>query len=112
MPGLTVDSDRLRSDVAAHYDDLDRFYREIWGEHVHHGLWTSPRSTPEEATRSLIDLVAGQAPNVHAWPDQRAPGLSRVRRAALLCAQHLPLGIHGAWVRSAVVAHVNLPLPA
>jgi tocopherol O-methyltransferase len=48
-------------DVAKHYDNLDRFYREIWGEHVHHGLWTSPRSTPEEATRSLIDLVAGQA---------------------------------------------------
>ena len=61
MPGLTVDPDRLRSDVAAHYDDLDRFYREIWGEHVHHGLWTDPRSTPEEATRRLIDLVAGQA---------------------------------------------------
>ena len=61
MPGLTVDPDRLRSDVAAHYDDLDRFYREIWGEHVHHGLWAGPRSTPEEATRSLIDLVAGRA---------------------------------------------------
>jgi hypothetical protein len=22
--------------VAAHYDNLDRFYRDIWGEHVHH----------------------------------------------------------------------------
>ena len=25
--------------VADHYDELDDFYREIWGEHVHHGLW-------------------------------------------------------------------------
>ncbi len=48
-------------DVAAHYDDLDRFYREVWGEHVHHGLWSSGRETPEEATRSLIAVVAEQA---------------------------------------------------
>ncbi len=48
-------------EVAAHYDDLDRFYREIWGEHVHHGLWASPQATPEEATRRLIAVVAEQA---------------------------------------------------
>jgi tocopherol O-methyltransferase len=29
--------------VARHYDTLDRFYREIWGEHVHHGLWRGGR---------------------------------------------------------------------
>jgi tocopherol O-methyltransferase len=50
-----------RADVAAHYDDLDRLYREFWGEHVHHGLWTSPNATPEEATRRLIDVVAAEA---------------------------------------------------
>jgi tocopherol O-methyltransferase len=61
MPGLASDFDLLREDVAAHYDDLDRFYREIWGEHVHHGLWTDPRATPAEAARRLIDVVAGQA---------------------------------------------------
>src|SRR6516165_5194994 len=47
--------------VAAHYDDLDRFYREIWGEHVHHGLWTETRATPEEAAHRLIEAVADQA---------------------------------------------------
>ena len=26
------------ADIASHYDELDRFYRDIWGEHVHHGL--------------------------------------------------------------------------
>ncbi len=50
-----------RFDVAAHYDDLDRFYREIWGEHVHHGLWTTGRESPEVAVRQLIDLVADLA---------------------------------------------------
>ena len=30
---------RLRQEVADHYDELDHYYREIWGEHVHHGLW-------------------------------------------------------------------------
>jgi tocopherol O-methyltransferase len=61
MPDLAIDSDLLRGDVAAHYDDLDHFYREIWGEHVHHGLWTDARATPKEAARRLIDVVAGQA---------------------------------------------------
>jgi tocopherol O-methyltransferase len=44
--------------VAAHYDELDSFYREIWGEHVHHGYWATGRETPAEAALSLIDLLA------------------------------------------------------
>jgi tocopherol O-methyltransferase len=44
--------------VAAHYDDLDRFYREIWGEHVHHGLWRSGKESPEVAVEQLIARVA------------------------------------------------------
>ena len=35
--------------VAAHYDELDPFYREIWGEHVHHGYWAT-RSTSASAS--------------------------------------------------------------
>jgi tocopherol O-methyltransferase len=46
--------------VAAHYDELDSFYREIWGEHVHHGYWATGRETPAEAALSLIDLLAGR----------------------------------------------------
>lgn len=49
------------ADVAAHYDDLDRFYREFWGEHVHHGLWITGRETPLEAVRGLVSAVAEQA---------------------------------------------------
>ena len=44
--------------VARHYDTLDRFYREIWGEHVHHGLWQTGRESPELAVESLVSLVA------------------------------------------------------
>jgi len=47
--------------VAAHYDDLDRFYREFWGVHVHHGLFSRRGMTPEEATRQLIAVVAREA---------------------------------------------------
>jgi tocopherol O-methyltransferase len=47
--------------VAAHYDDLDRYYREIWGEHVHHGLFDTPGMSPEKATRRLIEVVAEEA---------------------------------------------------
>jgi tocopherol O-methyltransferase len=61
MTSLTRSSDPLRAEVAAHYDDLDRFYREIWGEHVHHGLWTARRLTPSEAARQMIDVVAEKA---------------------------------------------------
>jgi tocopherol O-methyltransferase len=44
-------------EVAAHYDELDRFYREIWGEHVHHGLWLRRGESSEQAVRNLIDAV-------------------------------------------------------
>ena len=56
------------SDVARHYDQLDRFYREIWGAHVHHGLWRTGRETSDEATRAMTDLVAAKAqlrPGMH-----------------------------------------------
>ena len=59
---MTRINSRFRPDeVAAHYDDLDRFYRGIWGEHVHHGLWRSRASTAEQATRDLIGEVVEQA---------------------------------------------------
>lgn len=46
------------AEIAGHYDDLDVFYRELWGEHVHHGLWRSGKETPAEATLALTDRVA------------------------------------------------------
>lgn len=47
--------------VASHYDELDRFYRDVWGEHVHHGLWRRGDETREEAVLQLAELVATRA---------------------------------------------------
>lgn len=49
------------ADVASHYDELDRFYRDIWGEHVHHGLWLRGDETQAQAVRLLAELVAREA---------------------------------------------------
>lgn len=49
------------ADVAQHYDALDGFYREIWGDHVHHGLWRSGGETLTEAVIQLARLVADEA---------------------------------------------------
>ena len=47
--------------VADHYNELDVFYRELWGEHVHHGLWVNGHESPEVAVRHLVDVVAQEA---------------------------------------------------
>ncbi len=47
--------------VIDHYEELDRFYRIVWGEHVHHGLWRSGRERPKEAVEQLIEFVTEQA---------------------------------------------------
>lgn len=44
--------------IADHYDELDRYYREIWGEHLHHGLWERGDETADEAVVNLIRHVA------------------------------------------------------
>ncbi|MFQ5569480.1 MAG: class I SAM-dependent methyltransferase [Rhodothermales bacterium] len=54
-------ADRTSEAVAAHYDDLDVFYREVWGEHVHHGLWRTGREDVSTAVRQLVVLVAEKA---------------------------------------------------
>ncbi len=43
--------------MASHYDALDQFYREIWGIHVHHGLWVTGEESVADATRAMIDRV-------------------------------------------------------
>jgi len=45
-------------EISRHYDELDPFYREVWGEHVHHGLWRNGNETPQEAVRALVDMMA------------------------------------------------------
>jgi len=47
--------------VAAHYDELDRFYRAVWGTNLHHGYWQSGDESTEEAILNLTRLVAALA---------------------------------------------------
>lgn len=51
----------LPEEVADHYEDLDRIYRDIWGEHIHHGLWRTGRESAAEAVEQLVELVAEEA---------------------------------------------------
>ena len=51
--------------VALHYDELDPIYRQLWGEHVHHGLWTTGRESPQQAVDALADRV-GTLLDLHA----------------------------------------------
>jgi tocopherol O-methyltransferase len=47
--------------VAAHYDELDPFYRSVWGEHVHHGYWITGSETVDDAVLNLTHLIAVRA---------------------------------------------------
>lgn len=60
---ILPDGPAAPADVAAHYDGLDDYYRELWGEHVHHGLWRDgrDRAPVAEATRALADRVIAAA---------------------------------------------------
>lgn len=44
--------------MARHYDELDRYYRELWGEDLHHGLWLRGDEDPKEAVENLTRLIA------------------------------------------------------
>jgi cyclopropane fatty-acyl-phospholipid synthase-like methyltransferase len=57
---IPLESVELTS-VADHYDDLDDFYREIWSEHLHHGLWRSGTESANEAVEHLVKHVAASA---------------------------------------------------
>ncbi len=48
-------------DIARHYDDLDPWYRGVWGEHLHHGLFETGREGHEDAVLRAIERVAEEA---------------------------------------------------
>lgn len=59
---MTTDADEpLAARVARHYDVLDPYYRRLWGEHLHHGLWLRGDESVEQATLALVRRVAERA---------------------------------------------------
>jgi tocopherol O-methyltransferase len=45
-------------EIARHYDDLDYFYRDIWGTHIHHGLFDRRGLSQQEACEALVEFMA------------------------------------------------------
>jgi len=43
--------------IAEHYDVVSPFYRELWGEHLHHGYYATGRESREQATEALLERV-------------------------------------------------------
>ena len=69
--------------VASHYDELDHFYRDVWGEHVHHGLWLRGDESREEAVLNLANLVIAEAlaeGRASARPVSSAEGMDAEKR--------------------------------
>ncbi len=93
--------------VAAHYDELDGFYREIWGEHVHHGYWATGRETPEDAVVALVERLANC---LRLATGQRICdiGCGYGATAALLAERH-SLHVTGVTVSAAQAARARLP---
>ncbi|MFT5465112.1 MAG: tocopherol O-methyltransferase [Verrucomicrobiales bacterium] len=54
-------NEQENSAVASYYDELDEFYREAWGERLHHGLWLSGRESLGEALDNLEELIFNRA---------------------------------------------------
>lgn len=53
------------ADVAAHYDELDPYYRKLWGTDMHHGLWDVGDEDEAVAVRKLTDTVLRMADVSH-----------------------------------------------
>lgn len=50
---ITPPSSHRPGAVGEYYDGLDFFFRDVWGEHLHHGLWENGGESVEEATGNL-----------------------------------------------------------
>ena len=48
----------VKEAVRDHYDRTSPYYRELWGEHLHHGYWASGEETKEQAQIQLVEHLA------------------------------------------------------
>ena len=47
--------------IIEHYDLVSPYYRELWGQHLHHGYWETGAETKEEAQAALTAHLAQAA---------------------------------------------------
>jgi tocopherol O-methyltransferase len=50
-----------KQEIRKHYDVMSPYYRELWGEHIHHGYWIQGDETKEQAQIQLIERLAHEA---------------------------------------------------
>ena len=50
-----------KEEIRKHYDVMSPYYRELWGEHIHHGYWIRGDETKEQAQTQLIEYLARAA---------------------------------------------------
>jgi tocopherol O-methyltransferase len=60
---IAVATDDAPVNLAAirdHYDRLSRFYRALWGEHIHHGYFERGDESPGSAQLKLVEQLASR----------------------------------------------------
>jgi tocopherol O-methyltransferase len=50
-----------KSEIRNHYELATLFYRLLWGQHIHHGLWNSNKDSSGAAQRQLIEHLVFQS---------------------------------------------------
>jgi tocopherol O-methyltransferase len=96
--------------VAAHYNELDEFYRDIWGDHVHHGYWATGDETAAQAVEALVDLLAARL-NLAPGQEICDIGCGYGATAGYLAAG-FGVSVTGFSVSAAQVARAKLIMPA
>ncbi len=43
--------------IREHYDIASPLYKELWGQHIHHGYWITGKESKELAAQNLVDLL-------------------------------------------------------
>jgi tocopherol O-methyltransferase len=97
-------------DVARHYDELDRFYLGLWGEHLHHGLFVSRHDTPQVAAARLVERVAALA-GVEAGTEVCDVGCGYGATSRVLALEH-GARVRGITLSRAQVDHARKAIPA
>jgi len=51
----------VTSKIQEHYDFASPYYKQLWGNHIHHGYWITGKESKEEAAENLIQLLIKKA---------------------------------------------------
>lgn len=54
-----------KAKIVEHYEVASPYYRQLWGEHIHHGYWTTGQESKEEAQVALTSHLADAAEVKH-----------------------------------------------